>query len=112
RSFESGHQLALHADSTYREQSCGNIDEGKWSHQGDSVILFCSTTWYRAVKWHLDHVDRNYDSIAGIHSNLRTAFFIEKNKLIKIDTGRMFIIRPDGSKKFLNGYCMTLLRPE
>jgi hypothetical protein len=109
RGLELGHELTLNSDSSYKEQSCGNIWKGKWWQSGDSLILNSDTMWYRSVKWYRENRDSNYDSIAGIISHSRRTFFIEKNRLVKIDKEERYTT-DNGSIKILKGHSMTILK--
>jgi hypothetical protein len=110
RGLTSGTELTLKADSSYRETTCGNIIVGKWTKEGDSLVLKSDTTWYYAVKWYREHRDSNYDSIAGICSHNRTAYGIKPDKLITIFKGKSYIMQPDGSEKEAKGYYMEILK--
>ncbi len=105
-----GNALDLNPDSTYREETCGNISIGKWTHEGDSLILVSDTTWYLAAKWYREHHDANYDSISGICSHSRTAFLIKQDKLVYIYKGKAFSTQEDGTEILRTGYSMTILK--
>lgn len=110
RFLEGGHELTLNGDSSYREQSCGTITIGSWVHKGDSIILNGDKRWYRNAKWYIENRNNSYDSIIGIYSHSRTAFVIEKNKLVKISNKNSYSVPPDGSKKLMKGYSLTILK--
>jgi hypothetical protein len=100
RSLVYGHELTLNADSTYKEQSCGNFYFGKWTVSNDSLILKCDTMWYRL----------NYDHSKAIVSNSKSVFAINNNKLVKIYKGKTYSIQDDGPKKFSEHYSMAILK--
>lgn len=107
RSYAVGTELNLKADSTYREQTCGNITVGKWSYKEDSLILNSDTTWYRNALYYIKHDDANYDSIAGINHHWRYAYLIKGNKLIRYY--KSYNINMDGTKG-LERSSMTILK--
>jgi len=108
--FAVGTELTLNADSTYREKMCGNIIVGKWTQEGDSLVLISDTMWYRGAKWQIEHMDANYDSIAGVRSHDRETFLIEQDRLVSISKGKRYRFKADGTKVEVKGYGMQILK--
>jgi len=110
RWFEAGTNLTLNTDSTFVEQHCGSIIKGKWSHIGDSVILNSDSIWFENAAWHREHVDPEYDSIAGNGSEIRTGYIVEDDNLVQLDKGNRSHSQDDATIKPVEGFSLCILR--
>lgn len=100
RGWETGHELTLYIDSTYREQTCGNSYVGKWKLHNDSLILNSDSIWSR----------QNYNPLRGTFYSSQSVFILKRGKIVKIDKDKSYMLLENGSKKMLDGYSMTILK--
>lgn len=70
--------LKINADSTYVLQNCGNIEEGKWQVQHDSLLLFCEQN-----RWRIDSFNKTgfEDKFLDCGAGRPGVFLMDKNIL-------------------------------